>query len=271
MQEVSRPSSSITDIALKMCLDKNPQFRNSYFARPIIEQCLYETFLLEQAIPRSLLAITQVEAIKTKALWVPSAPGTYYLPFKDDRYMYYPWSKFMDRHRIQYAFSLMRTLTEISIGKELDEIKNPVGTREAIFNHGPLLIYNGTKEENTALIVALEQEQNFIPQEKVRIINDPTIKETSDQIRTFNLPEGLEEGGIIGLVAHAAQTMRFLHMLSHPANSFRGPDKLRLFPISSPLGGEIEYPALEASKMPYYILEAQRADFNIFPNNLIKL
>lgn len=269
MQEISRPSLSVTDIALKMCLDNNPQFSYKNLIRPIIEQSLYEIFLLEQAIPRSL-EITQADALKTKALWVPSAPGTYSLPFKDDRYMHYPWSKFMDRHRLNYAAWLMRKLTEISIGKELDGIKNPEEARQAILNHGPLLIYNGTEEENTALIVALSHEQQIIPHEKVWIINDPNIKDTSSQIRTFNLPEGLKEGETIGLVAHAAQTMRMLHMLSHSANSFRGPDRLRLFPMPSPRGGEIEYSALEASKMPYYILEAQRAALNIFPNNLIK-
>lgn len=196
------------------------------------------------------------EARKIKALWVISAPGTYFKAKKKDRYADKQWALWNDRQRINRAFSIGRYITELVSEETLSD--NWAKVRESINEYGPFIIYNGRPDENEALSQAMKAPWLFLPSpriysaEKVFIIN-AGVDNTVDNIKSFHLPMSvsINPGDEIGIVIHAPQAVRFLFMLNQLKVSF--PDNViaRIFPLPTPANGIPEYPLQELRGLIY--------------------
>ncbi len=243
--------------------------------RTVIRGALEEIDRLERAAnPREVKsAMTPEIAENLSALWVFSGPGTYDSAKKNDRYQTYPWAEWMDRDRLSYAGWLARISAELVA--EGENPRGPIGeadkrkaeARKAIGEHGPIIIYNGTAEENEVARSVPKREGIIVPEEKV-VVAGGGIAKTVDQIKTFALPENLHRpGGEIGLVSHAPHLMRVLHMLKR-YEPLPKDMKVRLFPIASPIEGKEEYVTLEVKGLLYYIyLSAEHdADKETYPH-----
>lgn len=222
----------------------------------------------EEAASHPNLPKTAEEAKKIKALWVFSGPGTYDLPFKDDRYQNFPWAGFMDRRRLNRAGWLMRKITEIAIGKLLDGTKNPYDMRQAILENGPYLIYNGRPDENATVEDVLKRPGIAIPRGKVHVI-DAIIDNTLDQVKSFDLPINLnlQSDDRIALVSHAPHLARVLYVI----DKFRPfPEGVRIqaFPIATPREGKQIYAEMEIQGILYYAFVSNEASKNPYPHIL---
>lgn len=213
---------------------------------------------MEAAAKNPRLPQTKEEAEKIKALWVISAPGTYFQAEKADRYRGKKWSLWNDRQRINYAFKLGRQIAEIKLGHPVS--KNWNETEKEITDQGPMIIYNGTPQEDAAISEAVNTPWLRIPQgleypkTKVYVINPMhPIDNTSDQIRTFRLSPSIKinNGDEIGLILHAPQSMRFLHTLNL-FNMLPVGINLRVFPLGTSPGGYPDYPLQELRGMVNY-------------------
>lgn len=190
---------------------------------------------LEEAAlnPEAHFPKTAQEASKIKALWVISAPGTYFKAEKNDRYRGKKWALWNDRQRVNYALQLGRRLA----GEDL-----------------PLIVYSGRPDEDAAVLEAAATpwlrfpQGNVYPKEKIFVINPiPPIDNLLDQIRTFRLPPGLQinSGYEIGVVIHAPQAIRLLYNLNNSRGGIPKEATLRIFPLPTPVTGMPEYPLQE--------------------------
>lgn len=221
--------------------------------------------LFEQFSQNPWLHLISSEKVKLiKAIWIPSAPGTYFTRDKTDRYQDKPWSYWADRKRINYAFSVGRQLAEIKAGKKI--AGNTPADLELLKEHGPILIYNGRSDENAALAEATKvpwlriPEGLGYPQDKVFIINPLTDRFYSDkynlldQVRTLRLPADLQinPGDEIGIVAHAPQAVRALYSLNIPDQKLPEGIIARMFLLPTPDTGMPDYPLQELRGLVYY-------------------
>lgn len=209
--------------------------------------------------PQSQLPKTSEEAAKIRALWVISAPGTYFQAEKEDRYKGKKWALWNDRHRVNYAFKIGRELVAINLGHPLNS--NWVKSERELDAFGPLIVYNGTPVENAAILEVTKapwfriSEGLIYPRSKVVVINPfPSIDNTIDQIITFRLPTSyaMSSGDEIGIVIHAPQAVRFLYTLANLTNVIPQGTKLRVFSLPTPIGGYPEYPLQELRGMVNY-------------------
>lgn len=209
--------------------------------------------------PQSQLPQTPKEAAGIKALWIISAPGTYFQASKPDRYARKPWSPWMDRERINRALQIARKLVEMKLGHPVSN--NWADAERELTEQGPLVVYNGTPAENAAVLEAKKApwfripEANTYPGNKILVINPiAKIDNTGDQIRSFHLPPmfDINPGDEIGVVLHAAQAVRFLHALANFKGAIPEGVNLRIFPLPTPRGGFPEYPIQELRATTYY-------------------
>ena len=219
---------------------------------------------LEEAAqnPASQLPKTPEQASKIKALWIISAPGTYFQAYKQDRYANKPWARWMDRQRINYAFKIGRQVGELVSGQKLGE--GWLHAKGILEKYGPMIVYNGRSDESLAVAEAVKSPWLRIPSgleypaEKTHIIHpikgfDPKTS-SLDNIRTFRLPPtvSLEEGDEIGVVLHAPQAVRFLYILANFKDTIPQGVNLRVFSLPTPKGGFPEYPMQELRGTTYY-------------------
>ena len=209
---------------------------------------LYEELEKAALNPQAHFPKTADEAVKIKALWVISAPGTYFKPRKEDRYKDKKWSQWNDRQRINHAFEIGRKLVEVKSGHPISH--NWVEAEREINAQGPLVVYNGTPEEDEAVLEAIKTpwlripEDKAYPKNKVYVINPiAAIGNTVNQIHSFRLPKEfkIESGDEIGLVIHAPQAVRFLYMLNNFPQVIPKGVTLRVFPLPTPVTGIPEY------------------------------
>lgn len=223
---------------------------------------------------RKQLPKTAEEAEKIKAIIVISAPGTYLAASKGDRYQQYPWSRWMDHRRIEYAAYLIRNITEIKTGERLN---NPQKFRESISREGPYLLYSGRPDEQDAIRAALISPHIHMPEERVILIGGEIIDNTIHQAQRLYLPKeiSLQPGDQVGLVLHSAQAVRFAYTLQQavednleatfqnlpepfPNLPFRnGVPILKMFPLpipTNPLTNQpsAQYPTLEICGLIHY-------------------
>lgn len=252
---------------LKDALQENPSLAKveEPKVKSLIRGTLLEIDHLEQAAKQPNLPKTSDQARKIKVIWCFSGPGTYDLPFKEDRYKDKPWARFMDRRRLNYSAWLMKRITEITLGRSLDGIKDPQGMKAAIYGFGPYLIYNGTADENETVRNVLTRQGVAISKEKVHII-DAGIDRTFDQIRSFSLPPGLEltDGDKIALVSHSPHLIRILHMLNK-VKSLPQSAKVQVFPIIAPTEGQQEYAQMEVRGLLYSAFISGEAEQTVYP------
>lgn len=250
-------------------IQENEKWWNEF--QSIVEQLPEARYFIRDAIgvykeleeaalnPEAHFLKTADEAAKIKALWVISAPGTYFKPRKEDRYKNKKWSQWNDRQRINYSFEIGRKLAEVKSGHSIS--RNRVEAEREINTQGPLVVYNGTPEEDNAILEAVKTpwlripEGEAYPRDKVFVINPiDAIDNTVDQIQSFRLPKELkiESGDEIGLVIHTPQAVRFLYILNNFKSVIPEGVRLRVFPLPTPPSGMPEYPLQELRGMTYY-------------------
>lgn len=204
------------------------------------------------------------QADKIKAIWVPSAPGTYFQRNKNDRYKDKKWAWWADRKRTHFAIEKAREIAEIRAGREIKG-NNPAEL-ELLGEYGPVIIYNGRPDENIALAEAvrvpwLRMPKNLgYPENRVSIIspvNYPRFNNRDynllDQAKTLRLPYDLEinPGDEVAIVAHAAQTVRTLYVLGNQPVIPEG-TLARIMALPTPSEGMPEYPIQELRGVTYY-------------------
>lgn len=214
---------------------------------------LYEEIEEAALNPEPHLPITPEDASKIKALWVISAPGTYFKASKKDRYEDKPWAAWNDRQRVNYALHLGRKLAEVRLGHKLSESWSEL--EREIKEEGPMIIYSGRPDEAKALFEAAQVPWLRFPQglsypkDSISIIEpEPDhIDNLLDQIRTFQLPEGMRinKEDEIGVAIHAPQAVRLLYSLNNSRGGLTEKATLRIFPLPTPKEGIPEYPLQE--------------------------
>ncbi len=235
----------------------------------IVKNAVEEVKILKDAAYQPHLPQTPKEAQHLKAIWVISSIGTYDEEFKlNDPPIYRkPMFGWMNRRRLNYAGWLVRRYTEKIIEQSLDGINDQDSMKQAIAEFGPWLIYNGNQQENENLVAVLGRREISIPPEKVYIIENPQIAKTIDQVRTFELPQGLElnESDFVGIVCHDGQMMRLLHFLNRQDNLIYDQRvNIKVFPL--PLAKE-EYLKQEVIGLLFYIFKShpQLASLKPYP------
>lgn len=223
----------------------------------------YQEFEQTAQRPEShLISLEEAELIK--AIWIISAPGTYFKRNKNDRYQDKEWAWWTDRRRINYAFEIGRQLAEIKAGRKIEG--NTPADLELLKEFGPLLIYNGRPDENNDIAEAVKTpwlkipEGLGYPQDKVYIIYPFTKRFNNkdynllDQIQTFHLPGNIQTnpGDEIGIVAHAPQAVRVLYSLSGYDQAFPQGVTARMLILPTPKEGIPEYPTQELRAIIYY-------------------
>lgn len=182
---------------------------------------------------------------KISALWIFSGAGTYHGLISGERYSKYEWAKNMDRERVNHAVKILRT--------SIEDFKNY-----------PMIIYNGGDNQNIAIKEAINNKEIDILEEEIMIIGSG-IKNTLDQIQTFVFPENLHKPHReIGLITHAPQLPRILHMLNYykvlPMDM-----TVRLLPMSTPPDGKEEYMVMEVKGLLYYVFLGGNALVTPYP------
>jgi len=268
-------------------MDKNPGLKDipEQEMKSNIRKIINEIDLLEKVGENDLKRLESLEKdgssdknfkeiLKNIGLiWEISGSGTFDKPFGEDPYKNYPWTRNMDRNRLNYTMRLAKKITEINSGKSfkgMSSVTKKVKTiKEAILRYGPYILYNGAPIQNEAVERALDRKGVVVPKEKVEII-DEEIKNTRDQIKTFRLPEGFElKGKEIALVAHAPQLVRIMRMINHykpfPENTM-----IRLFPLPTSPDGKQTYAKMEVSGSLYYTYISHDADAESYPYKINK-
>ncbi len=255
--------------------NENPQLKelDQSNLQRTIRDSLAEIAKYEKAARVPNLPKTSEEASRIKVIWDLSGPGTYDLPFKEDRYKDKPWAKFMDRRRLNYSAWLMRKIVEIRTGKQFDGTKDLEALRQAIKKYSPNLVYNGTPEENRTIEDVLNRNHVIVPQDKILVIasqlNQRNQVRTVEQMKSFHLPVGIEidEGDAIAVVTHAPHMLRVMHM-AEQFKPFPPQAEIKLFPIPSPKEGLQEFSEMEARGLLYYQYISHEAASESHPYSL---
>jgi hypothetical protein len=206
-------------------------------------------------------ALTKEVAEKAAVIWDLSGPGNYDNAYKKDRYIDFPWSRKMERDRLNYTAWLSRLVAE-SLSDEKDI--NTYDTKTLIEKYGPKIIYCATEEENDGVKDLLERDGIMIPKNNV-IIPDVEIINTRDQVEKFSLPTELHiPGKEIWVVSHSPHLVRTMHMIE----KFQTLPKdmvVRLFPVQTPPEGKEEYTKLETGGTLMYIYAYSAASKETYP------
>ena len=187
-------------------------------------------------------SLTKDIAHKIAVLWDFSGPGVYSGPDRDDRYKDIPWTRNMERDRLNYTFAIFKKITKLL------ESKMNIFLRK----NKPIILYNGTIDENNKLRNVIKTGEVDIPKEKFIIIDNENIHSTNDQIKTIIWPKELHKHGKeIGLISHAPHLWRIVHVLNQYDNLPKDM-KIRLFPIKTPENKTKEYAEMEIMGLLYY-------------------
>lgn len=185
------------------------------------------------------------------AIWVFSGPdptNPYYVGEK--AYMAH-----MDRERRDFTFRIARY-----IAREKSKGDHSAGDNLGLMKrYSPIIIYNGNDGQNDSIKEELGRSNSFVPAEKL-VVQGVGLKNTTDQVRTFILPEECHvPDKEILLISHAPHLVRIAHMLGF-FKTIPEDMKIRFLPIKSPLSNE-EYFLMELSGLLTYILltEPQQA------------
>lgn len=257
-----------TDIVLQSIIENETwagRLPNSATTRLFLDRAVAVYQEIEESAEQSgSKTISTSQADRIKAIWVPSAPGTYFQRNKNDRYKDKKWAWWADRKRTHFAIEKAREIAEIRAGRAIKG-NNPAEL-ELLGEYGPVIIYNGRPDENIALADAvkvpwLRMPKNLgYPENRVSIISPidyPRFNNKDynllDQAKTLRLPYDLEinPDDEVAIVAHAAQTVRTLYVLGNQAVFPEG-TLARIMALPTPSEGMPEYPIQELRGVTYY-------------------
>lgn len=166
----------------------------------LASDCLSEINRIEMAARNpDRWKISASDAKHTRLIVDFSGPGTYLLPFKEDRYVSKPWAALMDRKRADTAAILGIHLAGIVTGNDysvftklrlldgldpsLNELRPDV--QKSIYDANIHFLYLGTHQEAKAIHKAVQSPSSFIPPYMVDVIEnfeDRPIDNTTDQV-----------------------------------------------------------------------------------------
>ena len=113
----------------------------------------------------------------------------------------------------------------------------------------------------------ISRDHSIIPKEKIKIIYGD-LKNTADQIRTFELPD--DPALVckkIAIVSHAPHLSSILHMIDR-YKPFPHGSIPYLFPIPTAKNGRDEFAFMEIKGLLYYIFIAKNASEDPYPYQL---
>jgi len=214
--------------------------------------------LLEQEARKPLLErITPTDIKDTRWAWNLSAPGTFFLPIKDDRYAGFPYTRWWDAKQIKYAAGFAIIVGRQRAGFPAVGKLSEDQLSESI-NKAPILIYNGRDDENRDLERAINEGRlpYGFPIQKVHIINTKLGKKFNSlgQVQNLTVPSGEKpsEGELMALFARPAQILRVLHKLNEEKNRFPKGVRLKPFPVRTSRGGLYDHWIREVCGLWYY-------------------
>lgn len=227
---------------------------------------------------RESLDISREEAENIGTVWIFSGTGSYDEPFKakdNPSLMTKAWMGGFDRKRIDRGVYLVRKIAEIRSGQ--DASKGSIAnhqvrkeqTKELIAEYGPTIVYNGYPADTEFAESLLDRIGGIIPREKVKIIHGD-LKVTTDQVKTFDYPDGREaRDKEIVVVSHAPHlATRVLH-IANLYKPFVDDAIPYLFPVPSPENGRREFALMEIRGLLYYIYMKNDASKDPHPYKLI--
>ncbi len=212
---------------------------------PFIAKSLERMHELEMAAEKPLLDQITKDDATMNAIWCLSAPGTWFKPWKEDRYKNIPYTKWWDRTQI---------LASIAISQKL----------------GCSIIYNGREDENAALRKAIEDGgyRSKVLKEKLYFIdtNMGAKFNSLEQVRNLRSPgRKLQAGDNIGIVTRPGQAVRMLHFLNEPRNGFPEGVRVKIFPVKTGIEGIFHHWIQETCGLLYYRFTTGDAAENPYP------
>jgi hypothetical protein len=236
----------------------------------VIIPALDEIDLLEGSANQDVIrSLTKEEAERIKIIWTLSGPGTFDMPFKQDRYKDKQWATWMDRKRLNHTARLARRITQLITGENTPPTNDLNGSlhrlKEKIYESGPFIIYNGRRDENKVVREVLSRENIVIPTSNV-FVNGEGIDKSVDQVKQWRLPPGVELStkDEIGIVTHAPHAMRLMHMINR-YQPFPKDTSVRVFPLPTPREAGTEYAEDEVRGLLYYTFVSRDATPETFP------
>jgi hypothetical protein len=219
--------------------------------------------LLEQ---HNRFHISKETADTIGAIWILSGPGSYDEPFKpndnpklrEDK----PWLGWMDRDRILRGVGLARKIAEMRSGMPQDRssattiAEKKEHTKELISDLGPYIIYYGYEVENQKAREVIARDGMIIPPERLIIIDrtpeGEPLKVTSDQVRSFTLPDDPAiKGKEVAIVSHGTHLNRAFHMLNLYKPLPEG-SKPYAVPVATPAEGREAFAKMEIAGLIRY-------------------
>ena len=232
----------------------------------LTNECLSEINRIELAARNpEKWKILKSEAQQTRLIVNLSAPGTYLLPVKEDRFNGNTWAVLMDRIRADTAAVLGIHLAGIATNNDysmftqnrlLDEFNPELNehrpdVRKSIQDANIHFLYLGNKQEADAIRKVVNSKSSFIPPDMVDIfdkVGDKPIDNTIDQVLVIKQylidnPNLFQAGARIDFVL-GPQAIRTLRMCSRYEAI---PEALipQVFPVPTPKSGIQEYPTWE--------------------------
>ena len=191
----------------------------------------------------------------TDIVWTISGPGAYSLeipPYVDkpDRYSHLPWSRGMDRTRIDAGVRLVYEIAAKRKGA-----------------NGPALLYHATTWEINHFSEAIAAGLIRLPMEKVILYDTfknlatnkvTTIINTSDQIDGLSKIRALKPRRLV-LVSHPAHLVRVLYMMGRTPKPLSSKTIVQVYPVPTPTEGQDDYAIMETTGILAYIYKYKKS------------
>lgn len=232
------------------------------------------------------------EAKKTRLVIDFSAPGTYFLPFKNDRYQAKPWAALMDRKRADTAAILGIHLAGIAMGKDFSSFtkarlldglnpefeSNREEVHQSIRDANIHFLYLGTPQEASGIRKVINSPSSFVPRDMVDVVDSVEgrpIDNTLDQVDAlkhyFQSRQNIFQDGDKADFVLGPQAVRVFR-ICRQMDAIPHMIVPQVFPESTPQIGIKEYPTNEIRGTMYYVLTRKAhilpADFKIIGSNI---
>ena len=225
---------------------------------------------LEEASNTRLLERITIQDINDMtAIWCPSAPGTWFKPWKYDRYNKTSYTKWWDKDQILISITISDAIGRLRAGfSPVSNISRK--SQNQATRLSPKIIYNGRPDENAAIREAIDQDgfRSYYLKNNIHLIDTGRGEKYNslDQARSFRLPDrDAEHGDRIGIVIRPGQAVRMLHFLNQPKNHFPEGVSVKIFPVKTGVEGIPHHHVQEACGLLYYHFSSGDAAKNPYP------